>query len=377
MKKIFLSMVIVFISIFSFADYNINVNKEYNRLKQYYRVSPLFEEHIFGYYNGKNISICDSVVWSYKNEKINIMDIDIYAYDCENYIYYFYSKKYKCVGYSILHKNCYEYISIEEFNQKIYNSNNIISDKTTINPNEMKKYGLQILSDYINKLNIENKIAEDNKRRLDSIYYENNKYKMVEDYILDSIAVDNYINMTLPIYNKYYDKNGNWKNRFGYIIDYGFDLNCVNGIEPMFEFYNTSNKIVKYVHVYFKIYNAVNDICLLQYNQGTTAQITGVGPINPSNSATYNWNSATHYTSGDASHMKIIKIKIDYMDNTSYTFQYNNLPIDIDFNNNLKKLHYLNNFVEKLDKDKQLFIEYNININDIKYKELFDKYANN
>ena len=106
---------------------------------------------------------------------------------------------------------------------------------------------------------------------------------------------------------------------YGYVGNWGWNLNSADGVEPYFSFYNTSEKTIKYVDFYFTLYNAVGDKCYLRYNKSYTGNVRGVGPVEPGSSGSWEWDRATHYTSADASEMKITKIVITFMDKTVKT----------------------------------------------------------
>lgn len=106
---------------------------------------------------------------------------------------------------------------------------------------------------------------------------------------------------------------------YGFVENWGWNLNYADGVEPYFSFYNTSDKTIKYVDFYFTLYNAVGDKCYLRYNKSYTGNVRGVGPVEPNSLGSWEWERATHYTSADASEMKITKIVITYMDKTVKT----------------------------------------------------------
>ena len=66
------------------------------------------------------------------------------------------------------------------------------------------------------------------------------------------------------------------------------------------------------------MYNTVNDKCKDKYSNSYTFSLKGVGPIEKFEKVVFSWgnNPATHYTSYDASYMKITKAKITYIDNS-------------------------------------------------------------
>ena len=113
----------------------------------------------------------------------------------------------------------------------------------------------------------------------------------------------------------------------GFVDSWGWNLNSVYGVEPYFSFYNLSNKTIKYVDFYFSLYNAVGDRCYLKYDKSYIGNVRGVGPIKPFDKGYWNWERATHYTTGDASEMRINKIVLTYMDKTTKVLTGKNLII--------------------------------------------------
>ena len=106
---------------------------------------------------------------------------------------------------------------------------------------------------------------------------------------------------------------------YGFIDSWGWNLNTAEGIEPHFTYFNTSMKSIKYVDFYFSVYNAVGDRCYLKYENSYIGSVRGVGPIESFDYGSWKWDRATHYTSADATEMRIIKLVITYMDGTSKT----------------------------------------------------------
>ena len=105
----------------------------------------------------------------------------------------------------------------------------------------------------------------------------------------------------------------------GYMESWGWHLNTADGIEPHFTYYNTSKKTIKYIDFYFSVFNAVGDRCFLKYVKSYIGNVRGVGPVEPFESGSWSWSRATHYTSADASEMRIVKLVITYMDGTTRT----------------------------------------------------------
>ena len=111
----------------------------------------------------------------------------------------------------------------------------------------------------------------------------------------------------------------------GFIDGWGWNLNSVDGVEPHFSYYNTSYKVIKYIDFYFSIYNPVGDKCLLKFPSTYIGKVRGVGPVEPWDGGSWAWDRATHYTSADASEMRIVKIVIYYMDGTIKTLMGKNI----------------------------------------------------
>lgn len=114
----------------------------------------------------------------------------------------------------------------------------------------------------------------------------------------------------------------------GFIQTWGWHLNSADGIEPYFKFFNTSNKTIKYLDFYFSVYNAVGDRCFLRYNKSYIGNVRGVGPVEQFELGSWSWDRATHYTSADASEMRILKLVITYMDGTTKTIPQNSIVYD-------------------------------------------------
>ena len=115
---------------------------------------------------------------------------------------------------------------------------------------------------------------------------------------------------------------------YGYVESWGWNLNSADGVEPYFHFYNTSEKTIKYVDFYFCLYNDVGDRCILKYNRSYTGSVRGVGPVETGSTGEWSWERATHYTTADATEMRITKIVITYMDKTTRTLTGNAIIYD-------------------------------------------------
>ena len=151
-----------------------------------------------------------------------------------------------------------------------------------------------------------------------------NQFKEYVSIWRDSIANNNnFSNQSAAIfnliqYNEFKDKVYSIA-PYGFMQKWGWELNSAQGIEPYFCFFNSSKKTIKYVDFYFSVFNAVGDKCYLKYERSYIGNVRGVGPVEPFESGSWNWDRATHYTSGDASEMRIVKLVITYMDGTTKT----------------------------------------------------------
>lgn len=106
--------------------------------------------------------------------------------------------------------------------------------------------------------------------------------------------------------------------KYGYIADWSWLTNSVNGINFDIKYTNTNKKTIKYIDIYFIIKNPVGDICRLIYNNTNTGHLRCVGPIEELETGKYSWD-AVYYTTSDASDMYFKKFVITYMDGSKYT----------------------------------------------------------
>lgn len=150
------------------------------------------------------------------------------------------------------------------------------------------------------------------------------KFKKYVNIWRDSIANNNSFSnqdaavFNLIQYNEFKDKIYSIAPN-GFMQYWGWKLNSAQGIEPYFCFFNSSKKTIKYVDFYFSVFNAVGDKCYLKFERSYIGNVRGVGPVEPFDSGSWSWDMATHYTSGDASEMRIVKLVITYMNGTTKT----------------------------------------------------------
>lgn len=160
-----------------------------------------------------------------------------------------------------------------------------------------------------------------------------NQFKEYISIWRDSIAnYNNFSNQDAVIFNLIqYDEFKERVNRTapnGFMQKWGWELNSAQGIEPFFCYFNSSKKTIKYVDFYFSVFNAVGDKCYLEYGRSYIGNVRGVGPVEPFEAGSWSWDRATHYTSGDASEMSIVRLVITYMDGTTKTIPNSSIIYD-------------------------------------------------
>jgi hypothetical protein len=90
-----------------------------------------------------------------------------------------------------------------------------------------------------------------------------------------------------------------------------------DGVTAKFEVFNPTNKTIKYVTFYVSGINAVGDKVYNIRQQNYISEFRGVGPIKTNESANYEWEYA--WFTDVVETLKIIKIKIQYMDGSAKT----------------------------------------------------------
>ena len=120
----------------------------------------------------------------------------------------------------------------------------------------------------------------------------------------------------------YTDKGDGWANwvrnvaPHGYIREWSWACNSVDGISPEVEFYNASKKTIKYITFYYTFENAVGDPCYgLSGNKMISFKC--MGPIEEGCTGSWRARDPVDYVP-NADTGKIVKCKIEYMDGSSY-----------------------------------------------------------
>lgn len=171
---------------------------------------------------------------------------------------------------------------------------------------------------FFNNLKLSNNIKDKNYKLL---HYNVGNYEA--EYNLDVnklMHFDNNVDITELCYfhnDSVYNQIAN-DFKFGFIRNYSWSTNSVNGIDFTISYTNMNKKTIKYIDIYFYIKNPVGDICKILYNKSNIAHLCCVGPIEQFETGTYSWDAA-YYTTGDASNLYFSKIVLTFMDNTKYT----------------------------------------------------------
>ena len=94
---------------------------------------------------------------------------------------------------------------------------------------------------------------------------------------------------------------------YGYVKSWSWDNEF--SVSFNIEYMNTNKKTIKYIDVYWKATNDVDDV------RGT-GHFKGTGPLEYLESASWDWDYSMYYLAGDTSNMKITKIILTYMNGT-------------------------------------------------------------
>ncbi len=98
---------------------------------------------------------------------------------------------------------------------------------------------------------------------------------------------------------------------YGYFNDWGWDEEY-GSISFYFKYTNTNKSTIKYIDVYWKVTNDVNDV-------RKTGHFKGTGPLEQWGTASWDWDYSSYYVAGDATNMKITKVIITYTNGSQKT----------------------------------------------------------
>lgn len=147
---------------------------------------------------------------------------------------------------------------------------------------------------------IPTELAEDATFRLHCEAFKDSLNNNSEDLTREKISLYNYLE------NENYIKNIKKKAPYGFFNNWGWN-NEYSMLTFNFSYTNTYPKTIRYIDVYFKLTNDVNDVRLVGHFKGT-------GPLKQFESARWNWDSSRYFTSGDASKMSFTKVILTFMD---------------------------------------------------------------
>lgn len=92
---------------------------------------------------------------------------------------------------------------------------------------------------------------------------------------------------------------------YGFFTDWGWNSEY-STISFYFNYVNLNKRTIKYIDVYWKVTNGVNDV-------RKTGHFKGTGPLEQYASASWDWDYSSYYVAGDATNMEITKVIITYM----------------------------------------------------------------
>lgn len=106
----------------------------------------------------------------------------------------------------------------------------------------------------------------------------------------------------------------------GSLIEVGkfrFEINGANGVSLEHKYFNTTDKVIKYITFSYVPYNAVGDkvSCTVRDKVVSAGKLTG--PINPKREGRVKWD--TLWYNPTVSRIVLVQIDIDYMDGTNET----------------------------------------------------------
>ena len=107
---------------------------------------------------------------------------------------------------------------------------------------------------------------------------------------------------------------------YGYMADWGWGSDY-GVVDFHFEYANLNSRTIKYIDVYWKITNDVNDL-------RCTGHFKGPGPLALYRTASWEWDTSSYFVAGDASNMKITKLILTYMNGSQKVLTASNIQFD-------------------------------------------------
>ena len=110
---------------------------------------------------------------------------------------------------------------------------------------------------------------------------------------------------------------------YGFFIDWDWE-ESYSMVTFDFSFFNTNKKTIKYIDVYWKITNDVDDV-------RKTGHFKGTGPVAQYETGSWSWDSSSYFVAGDATTMELTKVIITYMNGTQQTLTKKMIFTETDF----------------------------------------------
>lgn len=155
---------------------------------------------------------------------------------------------------------------------------------------------------------------EAHQSEISSSFKSNKDFEYHYEVFKDRLTQDSIDYALLALYICYQNYADYWKQLkkaapYGYIEDWNW--NDTYGMVSFDICYtNTNPKTIKYLTVYFKITNDVGDVRKTGYFKGT-------GPLKEGETASWDWDTSSYFTSGDSTTLNITKLVLTYMNGTT------------------------------------------------------------
>ena len=110
---------------------------------------------------------------------------------------------------------------------------------------------------------------------------------------------------------------------YGFFLDWDWE-ESYSMVTFDFSFLNTNKKTIKYIDVYWKIKNDVDDV-------RKTGHFKGPGPVEQYETGRWSWDSSSYFVEGDATKMELTKVIITYMNGSQQTLSKKMIYTETDF----------------------------------------------
>lgn len=110
---------------------------------------------------------------------------------------------------------------------------------------------------------------------------------------------------------------------YGFFLEWDWD-DSYSMVTFDFSFLNTNKKTIKYIDVYWKITNDVNDV-------RKTGHFKGTGPVAQYETGHWTWENSSYFVAGDATTMELTKVIITYMNGSQQTLSKKMIYTETDF----------------------------------------------